>query len=155
MNQTFQRVAAFCGLRLSYYSTTAFLAIVFLLLAFTDYKTASPLYILLMLALLPSILKAMLFPDKKKKKRENVLAFPLFCKKYHYDLNSYHSMNLAYLLGFLLFAAWHFSYTLSENLPVFITRLPAILATASLSIRILGVLGYRFYFHLFPLKAMR
>ena len=63
-------------------------------------------------------------------------------------------MNFTYTLLFVLFAAWHFSYSLATELPVFISMLPASTAAASLLVRILGVIGYRLYFHLFPLKAM-
>lgn len=155
MNYTFGRVAAHCGLRLSYYITAALLFIVFVGLALTEnYRTASPLYILLVLAVLPSLLKAIFFSNPKKEKRENDLAFPLFCQKYHYDRIMYKSMNLAYLLLFLLFAAWHISYRLVENIPPVVSALPAALAALSLLIRVLGVIGYRLYFHLFPLRAM-
>lgn len=155
MNHTFQRVAAFCGLRLSYYITAALLAVAFVGLALTEnYRTASPLYILLTMAVMPAILKSMFFSAKKEEKRENALAFPLFCKKYHYDLAMYKSMNLAYLLLFILFAAWHISYSLVEAVPSVISSLPALIAALSLLTRILGSIGYRLYFHLFPLKAM-
>lgn len=154
MNYTFGRVAAFCGLRLSYYTTAAALGFVFLALVPTEYRTASPLYILLALAVLPSVIRAMFFSSQQEKKRENNLAFPLFCKKYHYNFVMQKSMNLAYLLLFVLFAAWHISYSLNENYPAIITALPTLLAAISLLVRIVGVIGYRLYFHLFPLKAM-
>lgn len=152
MNYTFSRVAALCGLRLSYYVTAALLAFSFLVLVVTDYRTASPLYILLSLAVLPSLLKAMLF--SKETKRENALTFPLFCQKYHYNASTYKAMNLSYLLILILFVAWHFSYHLGTDTPKLLTQLPFLLAAVSLLIRLLGVIGYRLYFHLFPLKAM-
>ena len=73
MNYTFHRVAAFCSLRLSYYSTIALLALSFLCLALTEYRTASPLYILLTFAVMPGLLKAMFFsgPKKEKEARRN------------------------------------------------------------------------------------
>lgn len=154
MNYTFHRVAAFCGLRLSYYITAALLAISFLGLALTDYRTASPLYILLTLAVMPGLLKAMFFSGKKEEKREKALAFPLFCEKYRYNLISYKSMNLAYLLLFILLAAWQVSYRLVEDFPAIVTSLPILVAAASLISRIFASIGYRLYFQLFPLKAM-
>ena len=153
MNHTFGRVAAHCGLRLSYYITAALLCIAFFALTLTDYRTPSPLYILLVAAVAPSVLKAMLF-ENTKQKRENAVAFPLFCKKYKYDAVLYQSMNLAYFLLFILFAAWQISYSRSEALPPLICRLPVLLAAVSLCIRLLGTIGYRLYFRLFPLKAM-
>lgn len=155
MNYTFGRVAAFCGLRLSYYSTAALLAITFLLLSLTEYRNPTPLYILLMLAVLPSLLKAMFFSGKALQKKESHLEYPLFCKKYGYDGKLHNSMNLAYVLLFILFAAWHISYWPVEDIPNPVTALPSLIASLSLLIRIFGNIGYRLYFHFFPLQAMR
>ena len=153
MNYTFSRVAAFCGLRLSYYSTAALLAIIFLLLAPTEYRTPTPLYILLTMAVLPSVIEAMFFSNYKKK-RENDLSFPLFCQKYKYNPIKFSAMKIAYLLLFILLAAWHISYSNVTMTSVFIPKFPAILAAVALLLRILGTLGYRLYFQLFPFKAM-
>lgn len=154
MNYTFSRVASFCGLRLSYYSTAALIFISFLALAVTEYLSASPLYILLTMAVLPAITEAVFFSKQKTKKRKNGLSFPLFCAKYHYNEVKFKAMKIAYLLLFILLAAWHISYTGHTTIPAFIRTLPAILAAASLLLRVLITLGYRLYFHFFPLKAM-
>ena len=154
MNYTFARVASFCGLRLSYYSTAALIFISFLALAATEYRSASPLYILLTMAVLPAITEGLFFSNQKAKKRENDLAFPLFCKKYHYNEIKFKSMNIAYLLLFILLAAWHISYADDTTTPAFIRTLPAILAVTALLLRVLVTLGYRLYFHFFPLRAM-
>lgn len=153
MNYTFQRVAAHCGLRLSYYCTAIFLSAVFLVLCFTDYRSASPLYILLTLAVLPSVCKSIFFSGDNKEK-DSSLEFPLFCQKYHYNSNSYKATNLAYFLLFILFAAWHLSSCINQTLPAFVAMLPILTASSCLIIRILGTIGYRLYFHFFPLKAM-
>ncbi|MBQ7863905.1 MAG: hypothetical protein IJ420_05615 [Lachnospiraceae bacterium] len=154
MNYTFARVASFCGLRLSYYSTAALIAISFLLLAPTQFRTASPLYILLTMAVLPSIVKALFFSSEQKEKRESAIAFPLFCQKYNYSIVSSKTMNISYLLLFILLAAWMFSYSQSTA-PFLVRRLPVLITCCSLVIRTLGVIGFRLYFHLFPAKAMR
>ena len=70
MNYTFSRVAAFCGLRLSYYSTAGLLVLIFLLLIPTEYQTPTPIYILFSMAILPSVAEAMFFSNHKEK-REN------------------------------------------------------------------------------------
>ena len=135
MNHTFSRVSAFCGLRLSYYTTAALLAVAFLVLAMSEYRTPSPLYILLTLAVLPSLLKAMLFSSPKAKERESDLAFPLFCKKYKYEVIQYKSMNAAYLLLFLLLAAWQISYSPAKGAPDPVAFLPSFIAALSLLVR--------------------
>jgi len=155
MNNTFRKVASFCGLRLSYYTTAALLAITFLVLIPTAYISASPLYILLSLAILPSAVKAMFFSSEKYKKKEYALAYPLFCKKYRYDFIACQSMSVSYLLLFVLFAAWHISCASQTDIPALLQNLPLLLAGSSLLIRILAVLGYRLYFRFFPLHAMR
>ena len=155
MNDTFRKVASLCGLRLSYYVTAALLTIAFLCLIPTAYRTASPLYILLSLAVLPSVVKAMFFSNKTAKKKEHALAYPLFCKKYHYDYFTYQSISVSYLLLFILFAAWHISYLSQADIPALLRNLPLLLGSSSLVIRIFAVLGYRLYFRFFPLHAMR
>lgn len=153
MNYTFSRVAAFCGLRMSYYITAVIIGIVFVILAFAGYRTATPIYILLSMAVFPSVTEALFFPAHKKK-RENDLSFPLFCAKYHYNEIKFKSMKIAYLLLFILLAAWHISYTGHTTAPAFIRTLPVILAAVSLLLRILVTLGYRVYFRFFPFKAV-
>ena len=151
MNNTFRQVAALCGLRLSYYTMAVLLSVSFLCLVVTEYRTPSPLYILLALATLPSLMKSIFFT----KKEEKPLTFPLFCKKYRYSSRQYHAMSIAYLLLFVLLAAWHISYGNADTLPVPVSILQSLIAGISLTIRILGVIGYQVYFHLFPLKSMR
>ena len=153
MNYTFSRVAAFCGLRLSYYSTAALLTIIFLLLIPTEYQTPTPVYILFTMALLPSITEAMFFSNHKEK-RENP-EFPLFCKKYKYDQIKFSSMKIAYVLLFILLAAWHISYINSTSLPTIVTSLPALIAIINLTTRLFTTIAYQIYFTYFPLKAMR
>lgn len=155
MDKTFRTVAASCGLRLSYYITAALLAITFLVLIPTLYRTVTPLYILLCLAVLPSITKAMFFSDTKNKKREHDMAYPLFCKKYRYTFITYQSMKISHLLLFVLFAAWHISYASQTDAPAFIQSLPLLLGSSSLLIRIFATVGYWLYFRLFPIRAMR
>lgn len=155
MNNTFRKVASFCGLRLSYYATAALLAISFLLLIPTAYRTASPLYILLSLAVLPSLIKAMFFSAHNQQKRAHASAYPLFCKKYHYDYTACQAMNVSYLLLFVLFAAWQISYASQADIPVILQNLPILIGSISLLIRIGAVSGYLLYFRFFPLRAMR
>lgn len=154
MDYTFSRVAALCGLRLSYYITAALLGISFLLLVPTEFRTPSPLYILLALAVLPSLTKTLFYSSSQKEKRENTTAFPLFCKKYKYDFIRYKSMNISYFLLFVLLSAWIISYN-QNTASAYVRYIPVLITCISLITRILGVTGYRLYFHLFPLRAMR
>lgn len=155
MNQLFRRVASFCGLRLSYYTTTVAVALAFFLLILTENRTVSPLYITLSALVMPGLIKAMLYPESsKKEKRENVSAFPLFCKKYHYNARVHTSMNLAYLLLFVMLFAWRISY-LGSSHSEFIVNLPVLTGCLSLLLRTVLTIGYQIYFRCFTLQAMR
>ena len=155
MNHTFFRVASLCGLRLSYYITAALIALTFLVLIPTNYRTVSPLYILLMLAVLPSLMKALFYSKQPNKTDEALPDYPLFCRKYRYSTVQHKSMNIAYPLVFVLLGAWHISYDSLPDNHALITFIPGLIAGFSLLTRILGTIGYLLYFHLFPLKAMR
>lgn len=156
MSYTFARVAAHCGLRLSYYITAAFVGMTFLYFVLTEYRTATPTYILFVMLLVPSLTKSFFFSNQSKNKKENALAFPLFCKKYGFDPITYKSLRISYLLIFILFAAWQFScLSFADSVSACPRYLPSGLAMTSLLIRLLGTLCYRLYFHFFPLRAMR
>ena len=80
MNHTFSRVAAFCGLRLSYYITAALLAPAFVVLALTGYRSATPLYILLAMAVSPSVIEAIFFSKRQSKERKRITISSLLQK---------------------------------------------------------------------------
>lgn len=156
-NHLFHQVASFCGLRLSYYITEGMVAVLFLMLVLTEHSTVSPLYIVLSALVMPGIIKAMLFSEdsaKQKKKKENSSPFPFFCKKYHYDANTYTALRIAYLILFVMLLAWRISY-LNSTKPNWITLLPILVGGLSLLLRIGISIGYLIYFRLFPTKAMR
>ena len=155
MNTTLGRVAAHCGLRIAYYSAAALLGVSFLFLAYTKYRTESPLYILIVLAVMPSFFKSLLVNTSGKNKEKDVSQLPLFCKKYKYDYVSYRSMNISFFLLFILLAAWQFSYSSDGTVPACIRFLPCLTSVLCLLIRIISGICYRLYFTLFPLKAMR
>lgn len=156
-NYIFRKVAALCGLQISFYITLTLLILSFLGLILAGYRTASPLYILIFAAILPEWIQMVVFPksDKKKEKRENGLPFPLFCKKYHYTIKRHKSMNLACLVLFLMLGAWHISYINSTSLPAIVTALPSFIAILNLITRLFATIIYQIYFTYFPLKAMR
>lgn len=157
MHALFRQVAAFCGLRLSYYLTEAIVAILFFMLVLTENRTVSPLYIVLSALVMPSIIKAMLFPEeqkKQKKKKESSSPLPLFCKKYRYDATMHTSFRIAYLILFIMLLAWRVSYLNSQK-PDWIILLPIWTGGISLILRLGISMGYQIYFRHFPMKAMR
>ena len=156
-NYIFRKVASLCGLRISLYVTLALLIISFLGLNLTGYRTASPLYISVFATILPEWIQMVVFSetDHKKKKREQTLPFPLFCKKYRYSIRYHKAMNLSSLIVFLMLTAWHISYQINATLPTIITILPLSIAIVNLTTRLLTNVIYHIYFTYFPLTAMR
>lgn len=156
-NYIFRKVAALCGLRISLYITLALLTISFLALILTEYRTASPLYILVFGAILPEWIQMVIFqePTNKKEKRENKLPFPLFCQKYHYTIKRHKSTNLACIVLFFMLGAWHIAYRHNTSLPSLVASLPSLIAGINLITRLFTTIAYQIYFTYFPLKAMR
>ena len=151
----FRQVAAMCGLRISYYIAAALLSLTVIILPLIGYRTATPIYILFTMALLPGLTHAMFFSSEKNEKRENGTPFPLFRKKYKYNPNRHKALNISHLLLFILLAAWRFSYAGTSGLSVYVTELPTGIAIISILSRILITAFYHLYFRFFPLKAMR
>ena len=152
-----KKVASLCGLRISLYITLALLIISFLVLNLTGYRTASPFYIIVFAAILPELIQMVVFPesDNKKKKRENQLPFPLFCKKYRYTTRYHKAMNLTSIILFLMLGAWHIAYHNNNSLPTIITILPISIAIINFATRLLTSIIYQIYFTYFPLSAMK
>lgn len=158
MELLFHRVAAYRALVLSGYVLSASLALSYLILLFTEYKTPSPLYLLFLYSILPHLMRALLgqsvSPGQKKEDAMNHM-FPLFCKKYHYSERNHQAANISYLIIFLLLCTWRYSYVLHPGSPSTVAGIPVIIAAGSLLIRILLSAGYRFYFCKNPIRAMK
>lgn len=155
MDLLFYHVAAYRGLTLSGYALSALLALSFLCLLLTEYKTPSPLYLLFLYSVLPYLLRTLLEQrNSSRQKREDCL-FPLFCRKYHYSGLRHTAASLSYLIAFFMLGAWHLSYVFHPGKPVFVCRLPACIAAVSLLVRLIATICYRIYFRKNPLRAMR
>lgn len=155
MELLFLRVAAYRGLILSGYVLSVLLALSFLCLLFTEYKTPSPLYLLFLYSVLPYLIRTLLEQRAAKQKKEEECLFPLFCHKYHYSKLRHTAASISYLTAFFLLGAWHFSYAFHSGAPTLLCRLPACIAAVSLFVRLAATVGYRIYFRRNPLAAMR
>jgi len=148
------QVAAYCSLRISLFATAGILSLLFLYLALNGYRTGTPLYILLTCLLLPSLIHGAAFgQNNKKENRDHTLPLPLFRKKYQYSSTKHICANISYLIVILMFAAWHLSFR-GKDVPDFIASMPSVIAILSFFLRIAATVGYRLYFHFFPIKAM-
>lgn len=156
MELLFLRVAAYRGLVLSGYVLSVLLALSFLCLLLTEYKTPSPFYLLFLYSVLPYLIRTLLEQKSaNQKKEEDSRLFPLFCHKYHYSKLRHTAASISYLVAFFLLGAWHFSYAFHSGTPVLICRLPACIAAVSLFVRLAATICYRIYFRRNPLGAMR
>lgn len=154
MDLLFYRVAAYRGLTISGYVLSALLALSFLCLVFTEYKTPSPLYLLFLYSVLPYLLRTLLEQRASAQKKEEPF-FPLFCRKYHYSKLRHTAASISYLIAFCLLGAWHLSYVFFPGKPDLVCRLPAFIAAVSLLVRLISTVCYRIYFRKDPLRAMR
>ncbi|MGN0505270.1 MAG: hypothetical protein ACI4FZ_01840 [Lachnospiraceae bacterium] len=158
MELLFHRVAAYRGLILSGYVLSCLLALSFLVLVFTEYKTPAPLYLLFLYSVLPYLLRTLLTQSSNgthQKKEETVCdIFPLFCQKYHYSALRHTAAGISYLIAFFLLCAWSFSYVLHPGKPVLVSRIPICIAAVSLLVRLSCTVCYRIYFRRNPLRAM-
>lgn len=151
----FRRVAAYRGIILSFYLLALLLAVSYLGLLLTDYKTPSPLYLLFLLSVLPYLLRTLMEQKRKQKEEHASALLPLFCKKYKFSSLRLASAGLSYLIVFFLLAAWRFSYVQNPGCPAGIRNIPVMIAAVSLCSRVLFTAGYRYYFTHFTLRAMR
>lgn len=155
MELLFHRVAAYRGLVLSGYVLSVLLALSFLCLLLTEYKTPSPFYLLFLYSVLPYLIRTLLEQKAAKQKKEEKNLFPLFCHKYRYSKLRHTAASISYLIAFFLLGAWHFSYAFRSGTPAFLCRLPDCIAAVSLFVRLAATICYRIYFRRNPLGAMR
>lgn len=155
MDLLFYRVAAYRGLILSGYVLSALLALSFLFLIFTKYKTPSPLYLLFLYSILPYLIHTLLEQKYAIHQKKEDCLFPLFCHKYRYSKLRHSAASISYLIAFFMLAAWHLSYMLHPGKPVLVCRLPDCIAAVSLLVRLIATTCYRIYFRRNPLRAMR
>lgn len=161
MNLCLYRIASFRGLQLSCYHIAIMLVMSFTALLFTESKTVSPIYILLVLGLLPSLVESVAKSrqarrEQQNNKRENsTVPFPLLIQKYHYSDNRQTALNFTYIIVLLLIAAWRFNYLLFPVSTQWICDLPVYCIAGSLVSRIVISIGYNMYFRFFPIQSMR
>lgn len=153
LSQELNRLAAYRGLMLSYRSLQLLLIAAFLVLALTEQASLSPLYIVLVLALLPLPLESVF--RSRAKKRENDASFPLLSQKYRYTPERHAAYRIVCLIGFLMLLAWRLNYVLFPIGTDWVMLLPILLCAGALCLRIGITLFYRIYFRLFPLRALK
>ena len=148
------QIAAFCGVRTALRVTAGITCAWFLFLFFHDYRTPTPLYIMLTCMVLPSLIQGAAFSnDTQKKEKEKKLPLPLFRKKYGYDSAKHFCLRLSHTVVILMFAAWHISFRASDT-SVY-SAFPLVAAAGSLLVRIGVTVYYRFYFNYNITNAMR
>lgn len=147
------RLASYRGLMLSYRIVQLLLIAIFLFLALTEQPSLSPLYIVLVLALLPLPLESVF--RSRNKKRGSTVSLPLLHQKYRYTAERHAAYRSSFLIGFLMLLAWRLNYILFPIGNDRIMLLPVLLGTLGLLLRIGVSLFYRIYFRLFPLHSMK
>lgn len=116
--------------------------------------TASPLYILLFLILLPNILSfaAKDYGEKSQSKLlQNIINEQPFLlgtlkKKYKYTKLHYTSNSISYLISIILIGLWQYSFNTQYYLPDYIKYIPAITIASGLAVRLVGIVFYQLKF---------
>lgn len=113
---------------------------------------ASPLYILLMLNLLPSIL-SYIFKDCAMKYRNRLFKFitedPAFYlrilkKKYHYSHLNHVTNSLSFLIALVLLIYWQYYCSTLQTINLFIIYQPALIVIINVLLRFFCIIFYRF-----------
>jgi len=150
MKKEIRAVSNYRALIISKYYLTALLGITSLYLGFLRYAM-SPLYILLLLNILPPVL-VIAFNDYGKKYNVKVLLsiikdapFQLrnLKMKYRYSKLHYVTNSASYLFALILIGLWQYNYNTSANINTGLLKLPIIILTTAFSIRLLGVIFYQ------------
>ena len=150
MKKEIRAVSNYRALIISKCYLTSVLGIASLYLGFLRYAM-SPLYILLLLNILPPIL-VIAFHDYGKKYKVKVLLsitkdtpFQLSSlkKKYKYSKLSYVTNSVSYLFALILISLWQFNYNTSVNINTGLIKLPVIILITGVSLRFLGSLFYK------------
>lgn len=111
----------------------------------------SPLYILLLLNILPPILSAAIIDYSKKSQNKTILSIvkddPFLLSsikfKYKYTKLRYFTNSTSYLISLFLISLWQYNYSQQYYLPDYLKSIPITLIASSLVIRLLGMFYYR------------
>ena len=149
MKREIRVIANHRALMLSRYFLSILLGIVSLYLGFLRYPV-SPLYILLFLNILPSIIKYAIHDYSNKNRNHFITAisaekpFKLenLKAKYKYSKLVYISNSISYLLAIFLLCLWQINYSNTE-IDSIISILPLSILAAGLMSRFLGLFFYR------------
>ncbi|MHB8132416.1 MAG: hypothetical protein ACYDEX_25975 [Mobilitalea sp.] len=154
MKKEIRAVSNYRALIISKYYLTSVLGITSLYLGFLRYAM-SPLYILLLLNILPPIL-VLAFLDYGEKYNVKVLLsitkdspFQLrnLKTKYNYSKLRYVTNSVSFLFALILIGLWQFNYNTSVNINTGLLKLPIIILTTCISIRFLGAIFYQIKIH--------
>lgn len=113
---------------------------------------ASPIYILLMLNLLPSIL-SYLFKDCAKKYKNRFFNFitedaafylRILKKKYHYSRLDHVTNSLSFIITLVLLIFWQYYCNTLQTINLFIIYQPSLIIIINILIRFLSIIIYRF-----------
>lgn len=111
----------------------------------------SPLYILLLLNILPPIFSTAIIDYSKKSQNKVLLSIvkddPFLLNtikaKYKYTKLRYFTNSASYLISLFLIGLWQYNYSQQYYLPDYLKSIPIMLIASSLVIRLLGMFFYR------------
>lgn len=153
MKKEIRAVAHYRALLISKWYLSFLLLIVGLYLGIKRFPI-SPLYILLFLNALPPIF-SFAAKDYGSKSQNRILQdiitdkpflLGTFIKKYKYSKLHYVSNSASYLISLILISLWQYNYNQQYYIPTFLKMTPIIILVTSITLRMLGIIYYRWKF---------
>lgn len=118
MDRTLSRIASFISLKLTNLIQAICLGVLQALFAFKGYHNFSPLYLIVVLFLLPFCLSMFLGRRDDYRRgleaQEAQMPFPELRKKHNYTILNFRGQSYTFLITVLLHAIWNFNTTASS-----------------------------------------
>lgn len=154
MQNEIRLISKYRSLIISKYYLTLLLSLTSLFLGLMQLPV-SPLYILLLLNVLPPILSLAIIDYSQKHNnkilcnitQENTFQLDTLKSKYKYSNMNYFSNSTTYLITILLICLWQINYNNAESINTLLRKLPLVILISGLILRFLSVLIYRAKFN--------
>lgn len=150
MKNEIRIIARYRALMISRYYFIVSLSLITIYLSILKLAPIS-FYILITLAVLPSILEYIILDHLKNHKTQylnNIASEQPFClstlkKKYHYTRISYFTNSITYLFVLFFICLWQINYSLYAEYGPIASKLPYITLISGLTLRFLAVIIYK------------
>lgn len=154
MKKEIRLLSQYRSLMISRHFLTLILSVIAIGFSFFHYNMA-PLYTVILLNAFPPVLTYAIRDNIKNARNPLLIAvakdetFLLehLRKRYRYSRLSYLSNSITFLIAILFMALWQYNFSTKAPVPHYLERLPVIILSAGLLLRIIGIPFYRIKLH--------